>query len=203
MMSSHLICNLTRQATKTSARTLLYPPCHTSPAVSLLSSSRWLSSEDTTTTSGDVKIGKIKFFDIGKGYGFIQSDDMPQEVFLHAGEVKKVDVPGELFNIRLKPGMRVQFEVRHDDKGQTRAHSVTSEGGKMIRPFGDNYLELFERSRKAEFGQKVFDIMNSVTDQSEMESMIVKTFEEIKEKIVNHKEKVNKILAAYDAEESN
>ena len=69
----------------------------------------------------------------------------------------------------------------------------------FLRPLA----RLFERSRKAEFGQKVFDIMNSVTDQSEMESMIVKTFEEIKEKIVNHKEKVNKIIAAYDAEESN
>ena len=207
MMSSHLIYNLTRQATKTSARTLRYPPCHTTHVFSLTSSSRWLSSEEattiTTTTSDEVKTGKIKFFDISRGYGFINTDDMPQDIFLHAGEVKKVDLPEESFSVRLKPGMRVQFKIGHDDEGKVRAHSVTLEGGKLIRPYGDNYMEIFERSRKSEFGQEVFDIMNSVTEQSEMESNIVKAFEDVKGAIEKHKEKVEKIIAAYDAEESN
>jgi hypothetical protein len=45
---------------------------------------------------------------------------------------------------------------------------------------------------------EVYDIMDSVTEQSEMETRIVEAFEGVKSDVANQKAKVEKILSYYE-----
>lgn len=52
--------------------------------------------------------GKVRFYDLEKGFGFIQSDD-GQDVFLHASALPE--------GAAVKPGTRVDFGVVEGKKG--------------------------------------------------------------------------------------
>lgn len=97
--------------------------------------------------------------------------------------------------------MRIQFKIRTDEKGQKRAVDVTLKGGKLIRPFSESYMERYEKYHKGRFGMEVFDIMESATDQTDMETKIVEAFENTKNSINRQKAKVQKIMEAYADEE--
>lgn len=92
----------------------------------------------------------------------------------------------------------MEFKISTDEKGQKRAIDVTLKGGKLIRPFSDNYLERYEKIKKGSFGMEVFDIMESVTDQTDMETKIVEAYEKTKSSISRQRIKVEKVMAAYD-----
>ncbi|KAL3788736.1 hypothetical protein HJC23_012292 [Cyclotella cryptica] len=161
---------------------------------SLLLGARWLSSE--SSSDDDIKLGTVKFFDYKKQYGFIQPD-VGEKIFVHCNDIKKVDVEGEWFFTPLLKDMRVQFKVASIESGELQAREVTLEGGKPVPPFQNNHIEAFIRSRKARFGDAVFDIMDSVTDQQEMEAKIVEAFENAKNDISMQKAKVKKVLEIY------
>lgn len=55
--------------------------------------------------------GKIKFFELDKGYGFITRDDGSPDVFLHRTDTRKAGI------ITPKKGMRVSFEIEASGKG--------------------------------------------------------------------------------------
>jgi CspA family cold shock protein len=61
--------------------------------------------------------GTVKWFDNRKGYGFIQSEEHPQDIFVH---YSVVDMEG--FKT-LEEGERVSFEILQGDKG-LRAQNV-------------------------------------------------------------------------------
>lgn len=94
--------------------------------------------------------------------------------------------------------MKVAFKTSTKPDGKVHATDVTHEDGSMIRPFHGNYLENYSNSRKGKFGVEVYDIMDSVTEQSEMETRIVEAFEGVKSDIGKQKAKVEKILSFYE-----
>ncbi len=64
--------------------------------------------------------GKVKFFDIKKGFGFIKPDDGGDDVFVHRNNVENLD-----YNQGLEDNETVEFEVEDTPKGKS-AINVTS-----------------------------------------------------------------------------
>ena len=56
-------------------------------------------------------VGKVKWFDAKKGWGFIVSDDNSEEIFAHFSNIKS-----EGFKT-LEDGESVEFEVEQGEKG--------------------------------------------------------------------------------------
>jgi cold shock protein len=62
-------------------------------------------------------IGKVSFYDDGRGFGFIVPDGGGADVFVHANYLVNVDA--------LRKDQRVSFEVVNDDRrGKPRADKV-------------------------------------------------------------------------------
>jgi len=55
--------------------------------------------------------GTVKWFDAGKGYGFITPDEGGKDLFVHHSEIRG---PGQG---SLSDGQKVQFEVGQGQKG--------------------------------------------------------------------------------------
>jgi cold shock protein len=66
--------------------------------------------------------GKIKWFDSGTGYGFIQPDEAGQDVFFHQSALR------EESKRSLKPGDEVSFKIEASARGpEAIAITVTKE----------------------------------------------------------------------------
>lgn len=64
--------------------------------------------------------GTVKWFNAGKGYGFISNEEGGEDVFVHFSAIQ---VEGYK---TLKDGQKVSFEVETDEKnGKLRASNVT------------------------------------------------------------------------------
>jgi CspA family cold shock protein len=59
-----------------------------------------------------MKQGKVKWFDIKKGYGFIAPEDGSKDVFVHRNNVENLG-----YNQGLEDGEAVEFEVEETQKG--------------------------------------------------------------------------------------
>ena len=57
------------------------------------------------------KTGTVKWFNEGKGYGFIAPDDGSKDLFAHANEIRDTGVKS------LAERQRVEFEVTQGQKG--------------------------------------------------------------------------------------
>ena len=55
--------------------------------------------------------GKVKFYSVQKGYGFIQPDDGGKDVFVHASALERAGMSG------LVEGQRVSFDTQVDSRG--------------------------------------------------------------------------------------
>ena len=56
-----------------------------------------------------MKTGKVKFYNVTKGFGFIIDDESGEDVFVHA--------TGLMPNVKLKENDRVSFDVKDGKKG--------------------------------------------------------------------------------------
>lgn len=61
--------------------------------------------------------GTVKWFNIKKGYGFIQPEGSDKDIFVHITALEKTGLR------RLLDGQSVSFEV-YDDKGRNAAGNV-------------------------------------------------------------------------------
>ncbi|MBP3346001.1 MAG: cold shock domain-containing protein [Alphaproteobacteria bacterium] len=62
-------------------------------------------------------VGRIKWFDVAKGYGFIIHEETKQEFFLHISQLEKIGFK------YLKEGQKVSFDL-YDDKGRVAAGNI-------------------------------------------------------------------------------
>ena len=64
-----------------------------------------------------MSIGKVSYYDDGRGFGFIVPDDGGADVFVHANYLVNADF--------LRKDQKVSFEVVNDDRrGKPRADKV-------------------------------------------------------------------------------
>jgi CspA family cold shock protein len=60
-------------------------------------------------------IGKVKFFNTQKGFGFIQPEDGGNDAFVHISAVERAGMNG------LVQDQRVSYELETDQRGKTSA----------------------------------------------------------------------------------
>ena len=65
-------------------------------------------------------IGKVKFFNAQKGYGFIAPEDGGKDAFVHVSAVEKAGMNG------LNQDDRVAYELETDQRGRTSAVNLQS-----------------------------------------------------------------------------
>lgn len=65
-------------------------------------------------------IGKVKFFNAQKGYGFIAPEDGGKDAFVHISAVEKAGMSG------LNQDDRVSYELETDQRGKTSAINLQS-----------------------------------------------------------------------------
>ena len=63
-------------------------------------------------------IGKVKFFNTQKGYGFIAPEDGGSDAFVHISAVEKAGMNS------LVQDQRVSYELQTDPRGKTSAVSL-------------------------------------------------------------------------------
>lgn len=66
-----------------------------------------------------MKTGKVKWFNFTKGFGFIQSNDVDGDVFIHKTALDRAGISD------LQEGQTVGFDLFTNDKGRTSATNVT------------------------------------------------------------------------------
>jgi cold shock protein len=69
----------------------------------------------------DTQTGTVKWFNAGKGYGFISQDD-GEDVFVHFSAIVDDGFGGYR---ELREGQRVEFTVEQSDKGPKAANVKT------------------------------------------------------------------------------
>jgi CspA family cold shock protein len=65
-------------------------------------------------------IGKVKFFNIDKGYGFIQPEDGGKDSFVHISAVQAAGMT------TLQPDQRLSYEVETDQRGKDSAVNLSA-----------------------------------------------------------------------------
>ena len=64
--------------------------------------------------------GTVKWFNAGKGFGFIQADDGSKDVFVHISAVEKAGMSN------LNEGQKIQYELVKGQDGKTSAGDLKS-----------------------------------------------------------------------------
>lgn len=68
-----------------------------------------------------MQIGTVKFYNVTKGFGFIQPDDGSKDVFVHATALERARMSD------LREGQKVSFEVETDRRsGKAAATNLQS-----------------------------------------------------------------------------
>lgn len=63
-------------------------------------------------------MGRVKWFDTNKGYGFIIPEDGSRDLFVHITAVKKAGYSN------LVAGVRISYEIRPDREGNPTAENL-------------------------------------------------------------------------------
>ena len=64
-------------------------------------------------------IGTVKFFDMTRGFGFIQPDDGSKDAFVHISAVEKAGLRG------LNEGQKVSYELQTGQNGKASAENLS------------------------------------------------------------------------------
>ena len=64
--------------------------------------------------------GTVKWFNVAKGFGFIEPDDRSKDVFVHISAVEKAGLQS------LREGQKVSYELEVGNNGKTAAGNLSS-----------------------------------------------------------------------------
>ena len=64
-------------------------------------------------------VGTVKFFNYGKGYGFIQPEDGSKDVFVHISAVERAGLS------TLSEGQKISYEVQPGQNGKSSAENLS------------------------------------------------------------------------------
>ena len=67
-------------------------------------------------------VGIVKWFNPGKGFGFIAPKDGSKDVFVHISAVERAGLQ------RLTEGQQVEYEIERSPNGKTSATNLTIRG---------------------------------------------------------------------------
>ena len=67
-------------------------------------------------------VGTVKWFNPGKGFGFIAPKDGSKDVFVHISAVERAGLQ------RLTVGQHVEYEIERSPNGKTSATNLTVRG---------------------------------------------------------------------------
>ena len=83
------------------------------------------------TTNSERKIGKVKWFNNAKGYGFILAEGSTEDLFAHYSTIQMQGYR------TLKAGQAVQFEIEPSEKGSHAINIVCLEENKLVKATDD------------------------------------------------------------------
>ena len=63
-------------------------------------------------------IGTVKWFNIGKGYGFIAPEDGSKDSFVHISALERAGISS------LSEGQKVEYELQHGQNGKSSAENL-------------------------------------------------------------------------------
>ncbi len=63
-------------------------------------------------------IGTVKFFNMGKGYGFIAPEDGSKDAFVHISALERAGINS------LSEGQKVEYELQEGQKGKSSAENL-------------------------------------------------------------------------------
>jgi len=86
-----------------------------------------LSMANLSISEGEKKLGKVKWFNSSKGFGFITPDEGGEDLFVH-----QTSIHAEGFR-SLREGEVVEFLVESSDDGRTKALAVTGPEGAFVQ----------------------------------------------------------------------
>ena len=66
-------------------------------------------------------IGTVKFFNVDKGYGFIQPDGSGNDAFVHMTAVERAGMT------TLNKDQRISYDLENDNRGKTSAVNLKAE----------------------------------------------------------------------------
>ncbi len=64
--------------------------------------------------------GTVKWFNLGKGYGFIEPEDGGNDAFVHISAVERAGLTS------LREGQKVEYELVPNDKGKSAAENLVA-----------------------------------------------------------------------------
>src|SRR5205085_3879237 len=72
--------------------------------------------------------GTVKFFNEGKGYGFISPDEGGQDAFVHITALERAGMR------TLRENDRVSYDLQQDNRGKMKAENIQMAGGAAAEP---------------------------------------------------------------------
>ena len=63
-------------------------------------------------------IGTVKYFNMSRGFGFIEPEDGSKDAFVHISAVERAGISS------LSEGQKVEYELQSGEKGKSRAENL-------------------------------------------------------------------------------